>query len=159
MDQLQYMSFTDERGETVHFRLMDRIQPRWERFATALKFPQYSIENMQKKDPVFHLFSEWLQGTNQDHNTRPLTWRTLITALREANIQEEANILEKYLIVTESVQKIEPFQETKPAQETGSAQETNPAQETEPAWETEPTEKKQSVQETKSQSGQYNCIL
>ena len=107
MDQLLHMSFTDEGGETVHFRLLDRIQPRWERLAIALRFPQYNIAAMQNKtDPTCYLLSEWLQGANQEHNTQPLTWRTLITALREANIQEEANILEKYL-VTEPVQETE----------------------------------------------------
>ena len=107
MDQLQYMSYTDEEGRNVHFRLMDRIQPRWARLATALKFPPYTIEGMESKaDPVFHFLRAWLRGANQDNDTRPLTWRTLITALRQANIQEEANIVEKYLV-------------TEPAQETG----------------------------------------
>ena len=106
LNQLQYMSFTDEGGETVHFRLMDRIEPRWERFATALNFPQYNIAAMRSKDdPAYYLLSEWVRGANQDHSTGPLTWRTLITALREANIQDGANILEKYLVR-------EPAQET-----------------------------------------------
>ena len=97
MNELQYMSFTNEKGLAVHFRLMDRIESRLERFAIALKFPQYAIGAVQRKaDPVFHLLSEWLRGANQDHDTRPLTWTTLITCLREANFQEEANMLEKY---------------------------------------------------------------
>ena len=108
MYQLQYMSYTDEEGRNVHFRLMDRIQPRWARLAMALKFPQYTIAAMQRKaDRVFHLLGEWLRGANQLNDARPLTWRTLITALWQANIQEEADILEKYL-VTESAQETEP---------------------------------------------------
>ena len=49
-------------------------------------------------DPVLYLMSEWLQGANQEKDPRPVTWRTLIAALRHANVQEEANILEKHFI-------------------------------------------------------------
>ena len=102
------MSYTDGEGGNVPFRLMDRIKPHWRKLAIALQFPQHIIKVMESEaDQVFYLFSEWLRGANQEHDTRPLTWRTLITALREANIQEEANILEKYLM-------------TEPAQEAGS---------------------------------------
>ena len=109
MDQLQYMSYTDEEGRNIHFRLMDQIQPRWARLSTALKVLPHTIEVVKcKYDPVFHLLSEWLRGADQpDNDRRPLTWRTLITALREANIQEEANILEDYLVT-------EPAQDAKP---------------------------------------------
>ena len=108
MDQLQCMPYTDEEGRNVPFRFMDQIKPRWTGLATALKFPPYTIEAMESKaDPVFHLLSEWLQGANQDHDTRPLTWRTLITALQQANIHGVANILEKYVVT-------EPAQETCP---------------------------------------------
>ena len=93
------MSYTDERGQTVPFRFMDRIRPHWKDVAIALKFPSYDIEVMNRKDdPVFHLLDEWLRGANQEHDTQSLTWRTLIIVLRHANIHMEANILEKYLI-------------------------------------------------------------
>lgn len=44
--------------------------------------------------PVYYLFREWLREANLDEDSRSLTWQTLITALRDANIQEEANTLE-----------------------------------------------------------------
>ena len=52
-------------------------------------------------DPVFHLLSEWLQGANQEEDARPVTWRTLIMAMRHARVYEEANILEYYLVQLE----------------------------------------------------------
>ena len=53
-----------------------------------------------KDDPVYHLLSEWLRGANQERDSRPVTWATLITALRDANVQEEADILEKHFVET-----------------------------------------------------------
>ena len=102
------MSYTDERRQTVPFRLMNRIRPHWRSIAIDLRFPSYDIEVMNHKDdPVFHLLDEWLRGANLEHDTRPLTWRTLITALRHANIQVEADILEKYIFVTKPAQETE----------------------------------------------------
>ena len=49
-------------------------------------------------DPVLYLLSEWLRGANQEVDPRPVTWRTLIAALRHANVQEEANVLQKHFI-------------------------------------------------------------
>ena len=93
------MSYTGKDGIDTHFRLMDQLQPHWRRLAIALKFRQCDIAVMeQKDDPVYHLLSEWLRGANQERDSRPVTWATLITALREANVQEEANILEKHFV-------------------------------------------------------------
>ena len=93
------MSYTGEDGRDVHFRLMDQLKPHWRRLAIALKFPQHEIAIMENKDdPVFYLISEWLRGANQEKDPRPVTWRTLIEALRHANVQEEATVLEKHFI-------------------------------------------------------------
>ena len=97
------MSYTGENGRDVHFRLMDQLKLHWRRLAIALKFPQLEIAIMEKKDdPVYYLFSEWLRGANhgQEKDPRPVTWRTLIQALRHANVQEEAAVLEKHFIKT-----------------------------------------------------------
>ena len=93
------MSYTGEDGGDTYFRLMDQLQPHWRRLAIALKFRQCDITVIkQEDDPVYHLLSEWLRGANQERDSRPVTWATLITALREANVQEEANILEKHFV-------------------------------------------------------------
>ena len=94
--EIQCISFTKDGGATTaKFRLRDRLQPRWKELAIALGFPEHSIATMEREDqPVYYLFREWLREANLDEDSRPLTWRTLITALRDANIQEEANTLE-----------------------------------------------------------------
>ena len=93
------MSYTGEDGKDVHLRLMDQVKPHWRRLAIALKFPQHEIANIASEDdPVYYLFTEWLRGANQEKDPRPVTWGTLITALRDANIQQEANVLEKHFI-------------------------------------------------------------
>ena len=91
------MSYTGEDGRDIHFRLMDQLSPHWRRLAIALKFSQYEIMR-HKDDPVLYLLSEWLRGANQEKDPRPVTWRTLIEALRHANVQEEATVLEKHFI-------------------------------------------------------------
>ena len=93
------MTYTGENGRDTRFRLMDQLQPHWRRLAVALKFLPRDIALMkQEDDPVFYLLSKWLQGANQERDSRPVTWATLITALRDANVQEEANILEKHFV-------------------------------------------------------------
>ena len=99
LPDLQYMSYTGEDGRNVHFRLTQQVRPHWRDLAIALKFPPYEIAIMEKKDdPVYYLFSEWLREANQANDPRPVTWRTLIEALRHANVQKEANVLEKHFI-------------------------------------------------------------
>ena len=92
------MSYTGEDGKDVHFRFMDQVKPHWRKLAIALKFPLHEIAIMESKDdPVYYLLTEWLRGANQEKDPRPVTWGTLITALRDANIQQEANILENHI--------------------------------------------------------------
>ena len=95
------MSFTVKDGMTINFRLMDQVKPYWRRLAIALNFSQHEIAVMESKDdPVYYLLSEWLRGANQENDLRPVTWRTLIIALRDANVQDEANILEKHYVTS-----------------------------------------------------------
>ena len=100
LQALQYMAYTSEDGKTVHFRLMDRITSRVTQLAIALCFPQYIIDVLETKKggPVYYVLSEWLRGGNQEHDQRPLTWGTLITALGEANMREEATVLNKMTV-------------------------------------------------------------
>ena len=93
------MSYTGEDGRDVHFRLMDQLKPFWKRLAIALEFPQHEIAIMkQEDDPVFYLLSEWLREANQEKDSKPVTWGTLIEALRHAGVQKEATVLEKHFI-------------------------------------------------------------
>ena len=99
LKNLQYMDKTSRDGGTIPFRLMARITPRVTQLAIALNFPQHIIANLKTEtDPVYYLFSEWLRGANQEHDPRPLTWGTLITALQHAGVMEEVKILEEHFI-------------------------------------------------------------
>ena len=99
LDELLCMSYTNEDGRDTRFRLMNQLQPHWRRLAIALNFLPCVINVMEHKDdPVYHLLSEWLRGANQERDSRPVTWRTLITALRDANVQREADLLEEHFV-------------------------------------------------------------
>ena len=83
------------------FRLIDRVKTYWWDLAAALKFPVHKIASMEHKDDnsrVHYLFQEWLREANQERDSRPVTWATLITALKNANIQQEAKILEEHFV-------------------------------------------------------------
>ena len=98
-EDLLYMSYTNKDGKTINFRLIDQLKPHWRRLATALMFPQHKIAAIaDENDPMYCIFSEWLQGANQEKDSRPVTWRTLINALRVANVHNEANILEQHCV-------------------------------------------------------------
>ena len=94
------MSYTGDDGRVVHFRLTRRLKPYWKELAIALKFPQYEIAIMAREDdPVYYLLTEWLREANKEKDSRPVSWRTLIEALRHANVQEEATVLEEKIIL------------------------------------------------------------
>ena len=95
------MTYTDEDGTRVPFRLMERMRPYIRQVAIALDFPQHDITTMScTSDPVYYLLSKWREGANPE-DQRPVTWRTLITALQDAGVYEEARILEQCLVEPE----------------------------------------------------------
>ena len=99
LSDLQYMTCTSEEGRD--FRLKDQVKPYWRDLAVALNFPPYEIAIMEDKDDnsrVLYLFQEWLREANQERDSRPVTWATFITALKNANIQQEAKILEEHFV-------------------------------------------------------------
>ena len=97
---LQHLTYTTEDGRRVNLRLMDQLRPHIVRVAIALRFPDHVVTDIIKHhdDPVYYLLIEWLRGANRGWDPRPVTWRTLIATLRDANCHEVANVLEKYLI-------------------------------------------------------------
>ena len=103
---LQCMSYTNDDGVDANFRLMDRIKPRLTDMAIALSFPRHVIDVLKKdSDPVYYLLSEWLEGRNQENDSRPLTWATLITALQHACFPEEVKILEQHFLLAATVSR------------------------------------------------------
>ena len=104
MYDLQCMSYIGEDGKATDFRLKERILRNWRDFAYALRFPIHAVESTKPgEDPVEHLLRKWLQGANKNEDPRPITWGTLIAALRHANFQEEVNILEEHFIQVDTV--------------------------------------------------------
>ena len=104
MYDLQCMSYTGEDGKATDFRLKERIFRYWRDFAYALRFPIHAVESIKPgEDPVDHFLRKWLQGANNAEDPRPITWGTLIAALRHAKFQEEVDILEKHLIQVDTV--------------------------------------------------------
>ena len=98
------MSYTDENGKDTDFRLKERILRNWRDFAYALNFPIHAVESIKPgEDSVDYFLRKWLQGANKTEDPRPITWGTLIAALRHANFQEEVKILEKHLIQVDTV--------------------------------------------------------
>ena len=97
---LQHLTYTTEDGRRVNLRLMDQLRPHIVHVAIALWLPDHVATDTIKHhdDPVYYLLIEWLQGANRELDPRPVTWRTLIAALRDANCHEVADQLEKYLI-------------------------------------------------------------
>ena len=82
------------------FCLLDRVKARWKRVARALKFPEYDIDTAEAKgdEAAGWIFKVWLRGGNMEEDDRPITWNTLITALKEANMGGEVDILDTYLV-------------------------------------------------------------
>ena len=78
-------------------KLIKRITAKWERVATRLQFHHSTIETISrdchhKADPACRsMFAKWLDG----EGLQPATWRTLIAALREAELSSVAQELDK----------------------------------------------------------------
>ena len=99
LDDLQHITYTTEDGRMVQLRLMDQLKPYVVRIAIALRFPQHAITAVERHDdPVYYLLSKWLQGASRELDPRPVTWKTLIEALRAANCHKVADKLDQYLI-------------------------------------------------------------
>ena len=78
------------------FRLMDRIEPDWEKFAKAIGCENYQIRTAAKdkkpEDSVRYIMTEWERGAFKKAGS--MTWEKVIKALKEANLTDEAEILE-----------------------------------------------------------------
>lgn len=101
LSDLQKMTYSGEDGSNAIFRLMERLKPHILDVAIALRFPEHKlavIRDAAHKDQVYDVLSYWLQGANMEEDSRPVTWKTLITVLKDANMQEDARVLVKCLV-------------------------------------------------------------
>ena len=81
-------------GKTV--KVIEQVAARWESVATRLHFEGCNIQQIRRDnrdsctDACRTVFIEWLDGKGR----KPITWKTLIEVLREANFSEIASGLE-----------------------------------------------------------------
>ena len=86
-------------GEQKTVRVIARVAPIWERFATRLHFEFHDIMRIEKDCHFQSLTSsqrmimEWLNGKGR----QPTTWATVIKALKECELSEVARDIEAIL--------------------------------------------------------------
>ena len=102
LNQLQYMEYMDvEKGKLVPYRVMDKLQRVWEDLATALNFDPDIIEVMATKNSAKEslrcLLTDWLRGENMERDDSPLTWGTLVKAMKKAKSKAVADFLTEHL--------------------------------------------------------------
>ena len=80
-------------------KLIDRVAYKWEDIAIRLHFEGHSVSEIEQ-DAFFQaraacqkMFIKWTQGVGR----KPTTWKTLITALKEAGLGEVADELHKVI--------------------------------------------------------------
>ena len=77
-------------------KVIEQAAAKWEEVATRLHFESHDISRIRENYPQQALkacrtvFIEWLDGRGR----KPITWKTVMTALKEANLSEIAADLE-----------------------------------------------------------------
>ena len=78
-------------------RIIDRVAPKWKEVALRLHFEDHSIQTIEMDchngavEACRTMFTRWLEGNKR----KPITWKTLIRALKEAKLSTLAEELEK----------------------------------------------------------------
>lgn len=97
--QLQCLIIKRDGQEDRYFRLMDRIEPDWQKFAEAIGCEGYQIRTAAKDkkpdDSVRYIMTEWERGALEA--AIAMTWGNVIVALKAAKLTDEAKILENDL--------------------------------------------------------------
>ena len=95
--KLHQVDLIDGNGKTV--KVIEQAAAKWERVATRLYFESHDICRIKKDNPLQSfeacqtVFIEWLNGKGR----KPISWETLIKALKEADLSELAADLEVVL--------------------------------------------------------------
>ena len=103
---LYCFKYTDTRGGTQRIRIIERIAPRWRQLGACLKFSASSLDiiDADKRGQVEacteRMLSLWLEGHAQEDSQEPITWRTFLEALRDANLVQLADNLTHLLPIT-----------------------------------------------------------
>ena len=94
--QWHHLDLIEGNGKTA--RVMKKGAAHWEKIATRLYFTADDIcrikkdHHQQSEGACQTVLMEWLQGKN--HLRKPITWNTVINALKEADLSELAADLE-----------------------------------------------------------------
>ena len=95
--KLHQLDLFEGNGSTV--RIIKTVAPRWDMIALRLHFSGDDISRIERdhKESVVracrNMFSEWLEGKGR----KPISWNTLIKALKEADYSELASEVETVL--------------------------------------------------------------
>ena len=92
----------NEEGKHQRVYIIDEMAPKWKRVGRMLKFSPSCMETISSccqddSECCDKLLSQWLQGYNDDNDSRPKTWETLLEVMRDARLAELAERLEKVL--------------------------------------------------------------
>ena len=96
---LYCFKYTDTKGDTQIIRIIDKIAIKWRRLGACLKFSTDSLDiidtdNCGKVEACTErMLSLWIEGHVQEDSQAPITWRTLLEALRDANLVQLADNL------------------------------------------------------------------
>ena len=70
-------------------RVVDELAPYWRTVGCFLRFPECDLETLSKdnhseEERCRRMLSMWLDGRNDENDSRPKTWATLIHVIKRA---------------------------------------------------------------------------
>ena len=70
-------------------RVVDELAPYWRKIGNFLGFPECDLETLSKdnqseEERCRRMLSMWLDGCNDENDSRPKTWATLINVIKRA---------------------------------------------------------------------------
>ena len=102
---LNCFKYKDTKGEIQRFYIMNKIAAQWRKIGIALKFETNCLDSIQStcnhdvEQCCEKMLTQWLGGHVKQ---LPITWRTLLEALRDARMNQVADeltdLLDKHLI-------------------------------------------------------------
>ena len=96
---LNCFKYKDNQGRTQRVFITEEIGTRWNRVGLSLNFTSSSIDSIDftcRGDVVKccnRLLTMWLEGHVQDVSQAPITWETLLEALRDSRLGQLAKNL------------------------------------------------------------------
>ena len=103
---LHCFKYTDTRGDTQRIRIIDKIATRWRQLGACLEISTDSLDiievnnNRQVDTCTEKMLILWLKCQVQEDSQAPITWRTFLEALRDANLVQLADNLTHLLSIT-----------------------------------------------------------